>query len=61
LRDRPPSQRSRHDEDAVTEGWHRLLLWGAAALVAALTAVTFVLWATNGAAYLVDLVQTYCF
>jgi hypothetical protein len=45
----------------VTDGWHRLLLWGAAALVVALTAVTFVLWATNGAAYLVDLVQTYCF
>jgi hypothetical protein len=41
-------------------GWRSLLLWGAAALVVAIVAVTFVLWGTNGAAYLVDLVETYC-
>jgi hypothetical protein len=44
----------------MTGSWRTLLLWGAAALVAAVTAVTFVLWGLNGSAYLVDLVETYC-
>jgi hypothetical protein len=42
-------------------GWRPLLLWGAAALVATAIAVTFVLWGVNGSAYLVDLIETYCF
>ena len=33
---------------------------GAAALVVAVIAVTFVLWGTNGPAYLVDLIAAYC-
>ena len=41
--------------------WRPLLLWGAAALVVAAIAVTFVLWGVNGPAYLVDLIETYCF
>lgn len=45
----------------MTAGWRSLLLWSAAALVVAVTAVSFVLWGRNGAAYLVDLVETYCF
>jgi hypothetical protein len=45
----------------VTSGWRPLLLWGSAALVAAAIAVTFVLWGVNGPAYLVDLIETYCF
>lgn len=41
--------------------WQPLLLWGSAALVAAATAVSFVLWGANGPAYLVDLIAAYCF
>ena len=32
-----------------------------AALLVAVIAVTFVLWGTNGPAYLVDLIAAYCF
>jgi len=42
-------------------GWRSLVLWSVAALVVAATAVSFVLWGRNGAAYLIDMVQTYCF
>ena len=45
----------------MTSGWRPFLLWGAAALVVAVIAVTFVLWGTNGPAYLVDLIAAYCF
>ena len=44
----------------MTDAWRSLLLWSAGALAVALTLVSFVLWGRNGAAYLVDLVQTYC-
>lgn len=45
----------------MSAGWRSLLLWSVAALVIAATAVSFLLWGRNGAAYLVDLVETYCF
>ena len=45
----------------MIRGWRPLLLWGAAALVIAVIAVTFVLWGVNGPAYLVDLIAAYCF
>jgi len=45
----------------MTTGWHSLALWSVATLVVAATAVSFVLWGRNGAAYLIDMVQTYCF
>jgi hypothetical protein len=44
----------------MSSGWRSLALWSVAALVVALTAVSFVMWGRNGAAYLVDLVETYC-
>jgi hypothetical protein len=44
----------------MTAGWRSLLLWSAGALLIALTLVTFIFWGRNGAAYLVDLVETYC-
>ena len=44
----------------MTGSWRMFLLWGAVALVAAVTAVSFVLWGLNGPAYLIDLVETYC-
>jgi len=44
----------------MTGGWRRAILWGSGALVAAVIAVTFVLWGTNGPAYLVDLIAAYC-
>ena len=44
----------------MTGGWQAALLWGAAAFVAAATAVSFVLWGLNGPAYLVDLIAAYC-
>jgi len=44
----------------VTSGWRSLLGWSAAALLAAATAVTFVLWGTNGPSYIVDLIAAYC-
>lgn len=44
----------------MTAGWRTALLWGAAAFVVAIVAVTFVLWGVNGPAYLVDLFAAYC-
>ncbi len=44
----------------MTSGWRSLLAWSAAALLVAVIAVTFVLWGTNGPAYIVDLVAAYC-
>ena len=44
----------------MTRGWRPLLAWGAFALLLALTGLTFVLWGTNGPAYIVDLVAAYC-
>ena len=44
----------------MTAGWRSLLGWGVVALLVALTGMTFVLWGTNGPAYLVDLVAAYC-
>ena len=44
----------------MTSGWRSLLVWSAAALLVAAVAVTFVLWGTNGPAYIVDLVAAYC-
>jgi hypothetical protein len=43
-----------------TMAWRSLFLWGSAALVVAVTAVSFVLWGLNGPAYLVDLIAAYC-
>ena len=43
------------------KGWRSALLWSAAALFVAATAVSFVLWGVNGPAYLVSLIETYCF
>jgi anti-sigma-K factor RskA len=44
----------------MTWGWRSLLAWSAAALLVAVIAVTFVLWGTNGPAYIVDLIAAYC-
>ncbi len=44
----------------MIKGWRAALLWGALALLAAATAVSFVLWGLNGPAYLVNLVEAYC-
>ena len=44
----------------MTRPWGVLVLWGAAALVIAATALSFVLWGLNGPAYLVDLIEAYC-
>ena len=44
----------------MTAGWRSLLLWGAGALFVAVIALTFVLWGTNGPAYLVDLIAASC-
>jgi anti-sigma-K factor RskA len=44
----------------MTRGWRSFVAWSAAALLAAAVAVTFVLWGTNGPAYLVDLIAAYC-
>ena len=44
----------------MTSGWRGLLAWSAAALLVAVIAVTFVLWGTNGPAYIVDLIAAYC-
>jgi len=44
----------------MTSGWRPLLAWSAAALLVAVIAVTFVLWGTNGPAYIVDLIAAYC-
>ena len=45
---------------AAMRGWRSLLLWGAAGLLVAATAVSFILWGLNGPAYLVDLIAAYC-
>ncbi len=45
----------------MLRGWRSLLGWSALALLAAAIAVTFVLWGTNGPAYIVDLIAAYCF
>ena len=44
----------------MSRSWRSLLMWGAVSLVAAATAVSFILWGLNGPAYLVDLIETYC-
>jgi hypothetical protein len=44
----------------MTGGWQSLFGWSAAALLVAVIAVTFVLWGTNGPAYIVDLIGAYC-
>ena len=44
----------------MTRGWRSVLLWSVAALLVAVVAVTFVLWGTNGPAYIVDLIAAYC-
>lgn len=41
-------------------GWRTAALWGAVALLVAVTAVTFLLWGLNGPSYLVDLIAAYC-
>jgi hypothetical protein len=40
--------------------WRSFLAWGGACLLAALIAVSFLLWGLNGPAYLVDLIAAYC-
>jgi len=45
----------------MTSDWRSLVLWSVVALVIAATAVSFLLWGLNGPAYLVELIQTYCF
>jgi len=44
----------------MTRGWRSLVAWSALALLLALTGLSFVLWGTNGPAYIVDLIATYC-
>ena len=44
----------------MTRGWRSLLAWSAAALLVAVIAVPFVLWGTNGPAYIVNLIAAYC-
>jgi uncharacterized membrane protein len=44
----------------MIRGWRPMLAWGAVALLVALTGISFVLWGTNGPAYIVDLVAAYC-
>ena len=44
----------------MSRGWRGLLAWSALALLFALAGVSFVLWGTNGPAYLVDLIAAYC-
>jgi hypothetical protein len=44
----------------MTAGWRSLIAWSGGALLVALIAVTFVLWGTNGPAYIVDLIAAYC-
>jgi hypothetical protein len=44
----------------MSRGWRSVLAWSALALLLALTGVSFMLWGTNGPAYLVDLIAAYC-
>jgi len=46
--------------NAKMGGWRSFLMWGAASLVGAAIAVSFILWGLNGPAYLVDLIAAYC-
>jgi hypothetical protein len=45
----------------MTQGWRSVVLWGAASLLVAAVAVSFVMWGLNGPAYLIDLIAAYCF
>ena len=45
----------------MNDDWRSLVLWSVAALIVTATAVSFLLWGFNGPAYLVELIQTYCF
>jgi hypothetical protein len=45
----------------MTQGWRSVVLWGAASLLVATVAVSFVMWGLNGPAYLIDLIAAYCF
>jgi hypothetical protein len=45
----------------MIQGWRSAALWGAASLVVAAIAASFVMWGLNGPAYLIDLVAAYCF
>jgi len=45
----------------MTAGWRTAVLSGAAALLVAAIAVSFLLWGLNGPAYLIDLIAAYCF
>jgi hypothetical protein len=42
------------------DNWRGLLLWAGAALVVVAAGTCFVLWGTNGPAYLIDLIASYC-
>jgi hypothetical protein len=44
----------------AASGWRSLLVWVGVSLLAAVIAVSFLLWGLNGPAYLVDLVAAYC-
>ncbi len=44
----------------MSTDWRSFMLWSAAGLIVAATAVSFVLWGLNGPAYLVDLIAAYC-
>ncbi len=44
----------------MTAGWRSVALWGAASLLVAAVAVSFVMWGLNGPAYLIDLIAAYC-
>ncbi|MBN9090620.1 MAG: hypothetical protein J0J01_27220 [Reyranella sp.] len=44
----------------MIKGWRLFFAWGALAVLFALTALSFVLWGTNGPAYIVDLIAAYC-
>jgi hypothetical protein len=45
----------------MTQGWRSVVLWGAASLLVAAVAVSFVMWGLNGPVYLIDLIAAYCF
>ena len=44
----------------TTTGWRSVVQWGAASLLVATVAVSFVMWGLNGPAYLIDLIAAYC-
>ena len=43
-----------------SDNWRSLLLWAGAVLIVVAAVVSFVLWGTNGPAYLIDLIVAYC-